>query len=228
MTDKKTYKFNCLLVTGEVYHICTKSIAGFKIFNSDYEFARTQDLYRYYEFEKPLMRFSYFSRRKQIKGKEKENYFKGSFGNTEKIVDILAYCIMPTHIHLILKQLKEKGISVFMKNVLNSYTRYFNTKHKRKGPLWEGRFRRAWVGTDEYLLHLTRYIHLNPVTAYLANKPEKWKWSSYGEYISKSKSNNICRYQEILDINLRSYKKFVEDNRDYQRQLAKIKHLTLE
>lgn len=228
MADKEIYEFNCPLVTDGVYHICTKSIAGFKIFNSDSEFTRIQDVYRYYEFEKPPMRFSYFFRQKQMNDKKKEKYFTNSSKKVKRIVDILAYCVMPTHIHLILKQLKENGISVFMKNVLNSYTRYFNTKHKRKGPLWEGRFKRACVDTDEYLLHLTRYIHLNPVTAYITNKSEKWQWSSYTEYISKSESNNICRYQDILNIKPSSYRKFVEDNRDYQRKLAKIKHLLLE
>ena len=106
------HKFNDSLITGEIYHIYTKSIAGFKIFNSDYEFIRMRDLSRYYEFEKPPMRFSYFSRQKQGKGKEKENYFSDSSKKIKRIVDIIAYCIMPTHIHLILKQLKERGISL--------------------------------------------------------------------------------------------------------------------
>ena len=228
MTDKEIHKFNNSLTTGEVYHVRTKSIAGFKIFNSDSEFTRMRDLYRYYGFEKIPSSFSYFSRQKQINGKKKEEYLANSSKKAKRIVDIIAYCIMPTHIHLILKQLKDEGISVFMKNILNSYTRYFNLKHKRKGPLWEGRFKRGWVDTDEYFIHLTRYIHLNPVTAYLTNKSEKWQWSSYGEYISKGENNNICRFQKILDIKPSSYKKFVADNKDYQRQLAKIKHLTLE
>jgi putative transposase len=79
---------------------------------------------------------------------------------------------MPTHIHLVLRQLKDGGISKFMSNILNSYSRYFNIKHNRKGPLWEGRFRKVLVGSDEQLLHLTRYVHLNPVTACLVDKPK--------------------------------------------------------
>ncbi len=78
---------------------------------------------------------------------------------------------MPTHIHLILKQLKEDGISAYMSKILNSYTCYFNRRTKRKGPLWESRFKRVEVTSDEQLLHLTRYIHLNPVTAHIVEEP---------------------------------------------------------
>ena len=80
------------------------------------------------------------------------------------------------------------------------------------------------VSTDEQLLHLTRYIHLNPVTAYLVNKPEDWQASSYLEYLLKiDEADKICSYDDILDIEKVSYKQFVEDNISYQRDLAKIK-----
>ena len=70
-----------------------------------------------------------------------------------------------------------------MRRLLNSYTRYFNEKIKRKGPLWEGRFKKVLVNSDEQLLHLTRYVHLNPVSAGIVEKPEDWPCSSYREYI---------------------------------------------
>ena len=60
-------------------------------------------------------------------------------------VEIIAYCIMPTHFHLVVKQLKEDGISFFIQQILNSYSRYFNIKTKRKGPLWEGRFQNVII-----------------------------------------------------------------------------------
>ena len=224
--DRRVVKMKDVLAVGEVYHILNKSIAGFKIFNRDSEFTRMKDLFAYYTVKKPFLRFSYFSRLKYKERTALKNSFRSNL-NKEKIVDIVAYCIMPTHVHLIIKQLKRNGISVFMSNVLNSYARYFNTKHKRKGPLWEGRFKRILIDTDEQLLHLTRYIHLNPVTAYLIDKPEEWPFSSYKEYILEE-NKKVCRYNEILDIKPVRYKRFVENNIDYQRKLAKIKHLILE
>ncbi len=211
------------LVTGEVYHVYSKSIAEYKIFNSDSEFMRMKKAMAYYQVERQAVNFSKF---KECSIEFIKNFLSKDI---KKFVQIICYCIMPTHIHLVLKQLEEKGISCFMNNVLNSYSRYFNIKHNRKGPLWEARFKKVHVRSDEQLLHLTRYIHLNPPTAHLVNKPEDWKYSSYREYISKSNPENcICEFDGILDISSTSYKKFVEDRIAYQRELAKIKKLVLD
>ena len=210
------------LVTGEVYHTFSRSIARFKIFNHDADFSRIMEVVRYYQNEKPLVSFSNSIKTMKI-------YSGNDFSEKEKLVAVIAFCIMPTHLHLVLKQLKDNGISKFMSNVLNSYTRYFNIKHKRKGPLWEGRFKSVFVKKDEQLLHLTRYVHLNPVTEFLVKNPEEWPASSYKEYITGI--NNmypICNYINILEINPSSYKKFVEDGIAYQRDLAKIKRLICE
>jgi putative transposase len=214
------------LAVGEIYHIFNKSIAEFKIFNNVSEFSRMLRAIRYYQREKPQVKFSRFI---QLPKNKQDLEINISLSNEKKLVEIIAYCLMPTHLHLILKQLKEKGISIFMSNILNSYTRYFNTKYKRKGPLWEGRFKNVLAKTDEQLLHLTRYIHLNPVTAYLVDRPEEWLFSSYSEYLSKINGNEkICNYDKILDIEPVSYKKFVEDRIAFQRELAKIKDLLIE
>ena len=205
------------IVTGEVYHVFNRSIAEFVIFNNDSEYSRMKDVIQFYQLEKHATKFS------QASTKMLKSILVKSL-DAEKLVEIICYSPMPTHLHFVLKQLKDRGISKFMNNILNSYTRYFNIKHNRKGPLWEGRFKKVLVETDEQLLHLTRYIHLNPVTAYLVNNPIDWKWSSYGEYISDDK-NGICKFDDILDMKPDSYKKFVEDRILYQRELAKIKGL---
>jgi putative transposase len=116
-----------------------------------------------------------------------------------------------------------------MNRVLNGYTRYFNAKHHRKGPLWTGRFKRVLVETDERLIHLTRYIHLNPVTAYLVDKPELWQFSSYREYlIREPMKEKVCEFKHLLEISPNEYKKFVDDQISYQRELAAIKDLILD
>lgn len=208
------------LVTGEIYHVFNKSIAGFKIFNNSFDFSRIVDVIRYYQEEKPAVCFSNFI-------KTKQNFTQKKLSE-ETVADIIAYCIMPTHIHIILKQLKSNGVRILMGNILNSYARYFNIKYKRKGPLWQGRFKNVLVESDEQLLHLTRYIHLNPVTGYLVNKPEEWEASSYREYLSENSIEyQICNYSGILTVGP-SYKNFVEDGVSYQRELASIKNLILE
>ena len=213
------------LAVGKVYHIFNKSIADFKIFTADAELLRMKNLIKYYQVKNMPLRFSHFMNVFKESGFNK-NFISVSQGK-EKFVQIIAYCIMPTHLHLILKQLEKDGISIFMSKILNSYARYFNVKYKRKGPLWEGNFKNVLVNTDEQLLHLTRYIHLNPITAYLVDKPEHWPASSYRQYLSTD-DQKICNYDNILEIKPNPYREFVEDRVSYQRELARIKELFLE
>ncbi len=205
-----------ILANGEIYHVYSKSIAGYKIFSNEKDYERIRKVIQYYQYDGLKTKFS------------DRSFDSSNLLNKNKIVQIIAYCFMPTHIHLTLKQLSDGGITIFMRKALNSYTHYFNKKYNRKGPLWEGRFKSLLIVSDEQLLHLTRYIHLNPVTAYLVNKSEDWAPSSYKEYLNElDDSNKICCFREALDIGSpRDYKKFVENNIEYQRELSKIKSLT--
>jgi putative transposase len=206
-----------------LYHICTKSIAGYRIFRNDHDYMRMLDMLEYYRYEKPCVRFSVF---KALLEKGNRNILN-ELSTKDNLVDIIAYCIMPTHLHLILAQLKDEGISLYMKNLLNSYTRYFNVKNNRKGPLWQGRFKSILVETGEQLLHLTRYIHLNPTSDSLVEKPEDWEYSSYHEYLDNC-ADGLCNFVQYTDIKPASYKTFVEARQEYQQTLAEIKHLCLE
>lgn len=216
------------LVTGEVYHIYSRSIANFKIFNINRDFRRMLMLFYYFKIENPPTKFSYFIRNKEAEGIGFFPAVDMLAEDQSKIVQLIAYCLMPTHIHLILKQKSEQGISMFIKNVLDGYTRYFNTCHKRKGPLWEGRFQNVLVKDDEQLLHLTRYFHLNSTTASLVEKPQDWKFSSYLEYLGDKNQRKFCDYDDLLQINPKQYKKFVEDRTNYQKELGKIKNLLID
>jgi putative transposase len=212
------------LLDDRVYHTFTKSIAGFEVFRNETEYQRMSSMLNYYKVENPPVRFSIYS---DIKNKE--SFYQRHFNSQDNIVEIIAYCFMPTHIHLVLRQMKRDGISIFMGKILNSYTRYFNLKNKRKGPLWESKFKNVEVGTDEQLLHLTRYLHLNPVTANLVEDPQDWNYSSYKEYLDEKQADKkICNYSRLLHIVPEDYKKFVSSRKDYQRELAGLKELFLE
>jgi len=215
-----------LLTNGELYHIVTKSIANFCIFNDNDEFSRMMNLLRYYQIDNNL-RYSDFIELKFVEKVGFETAFNSITKGKKEIVKIITYCLMPTHPHLILKQQTDHGISIYMSNILNSYTKYFNIKHKRKGPLWESEFKNIRVKNDEQLLHLTRYIHLNPSTAQLVNKPEHWPFSSYKEYLSET-DTSLTEYNDILEISPVPYRKFVNNRISYQRELAKIKNLIIE
>lgn len=214
------------LVTGEVYHIFNKSIADFVIFNHPQEFKRMITGMGYY-----LVKGHRYGLARFLELNQKEDVniiIQAHLDGKPRLVDIIAYCLMPTHVHFILKQLQDEAISTFVNNLLNSYTRYFNRRHRRKGPLWEGRFKNVLVRDDVQLLHLTRYIHLNPTTAFLVDKPEKWIASSYKEYLGYSDSFGLTNFRDILNIFPQEYKKFTDNRISYQRQLAKIKDLLIE
>src|SRR3990167_992959 len=215
-----------ILVNNEVYHIYNRSIANYTIFNTEADFQRFLQLLKFFQLTKQPTKFSRFLELEAVNREGFFNYLDSFTKNEQEIVQIIAYSLMPTHIHLILKQLKENGISMFMSDILNSYTRYFNTKHHRKGPLWESKFQNVFVTKDEILLHLTRYLHLNPVTANFVNLPQDWEFSSYKEYLSGEEK--ICCYKNVLDFTPKKYQQFVDERISYQKLLAKIKNITID
>ncbi len=94
--------------------------------------------------------------------------------NTRRIVEIGAYALMPNHIHFVLKEIQEGGISLFMQKVFTGYTMYFNQKNERTGALFAGTFKSKHVEDDRYLKHLISYVHLNPAKLFEPN----WKKGS--------------------------------------------------
>ncbi|MEK6953157.1 MAG: transposase [Nanoarchaeota archaeon] len=142
-------------------------------------------------------------------------------------VKIISYCIMPDHYHLLIKILLNNYLSKYINDLQNSFSRYFNIRFKRKGPLWQSRFRSIKVKTNEQLLHVSRYIHLNPTTSKLVNKPEDWEFSSYKRFI---KDENLLK-NSITEISIKNrfiYKKFCENQINYQQKLKVIKKILLE
>ncbi len=95
---------------------------------------------------------------------------------------IHAYCLMTNHYHLLLET-PEGNLPEILRHINGAYTNYYNTKRKRSGHLFQGRYKAILVEADEYLLELTRYIHLNPVRCGMVTKPEDHPWSSYKDYI---------------------------------------------
>ena len=154
-----------------------KSIAGFEIFHRD-DYIRILQTLNYYKKNKPpcmLSTFNKLSTKEQLLIQKKLN-------ETNNIVEIISYCVMPTHLHLVLKQLIDGGISEFFKRLLGGYTNYFNLIHKRNGALFQGRFKSKLINDDAYFLKIRPYTHLNYLVHDIPKEKAHLVLSSEKEY----------------------------------------------
>jgi len=168
------------LVTGEYYHIYNRGNSKQVIFHDD------QD-HKYFMHLLLIVNNS-----KRVKS----GITKQSADVEEIVISIGAYCLMPNHFHILIKQEKDGGIALFMQKLLTGYVGYYNKKYKRTGSLFEGRFKSKSVDTDTYLKYLFSYIHLNPLkiidknwkTIKLYDKHLsfilKYQYSSFQEYFT--------------------------------------------
>lgn len=199
------------------YHIYNRGVEKRKIFSDVSSYNRFIDTLYYYQFSGPKPKFSTQKRFRRI-----------DFNKNPKIIEIICYCLMPNHFHILIKQLKKGGIQEFIRKALNSYTKYFNTKNKRVGPLFQGEFKDTFIETEEQLLHLSRYIHLNPYVSEITENLETYPYSSYPNYIKKSNSS-ICSPDFIMSFfKNSSYEEFTNNHKDYAKSIERIKHLLIE
>jgi len=202
------------------FHLFNKSISNFRIFQNRDNSQRFIELLDYYNNKTVLGRFSE-AKRKKIYRYQNLLTFKPN-----RLVKFISYCIMPDHYHLLIKILENNILSKYLSDIENGFSRFFNLKFNRKGPLWQSRFKAVRVRSDEQLLHVSRYIHINPTTSNLVNKPEQWYFSSYRDFIYDS--NVLKNITEISISNIKSFKKFTENQIDYQKTLKKIKKLAFD
>ncbi len=148
------------------------------------------------------------------------------------LIDIGAYCLMPNHLHLLVKEKEGNGISQFMKKLSTAYAMYFNKKYERSGNLFQGRFKAELANTDEYLKYLFSYIHLNPIKLLEPDWKEKgikdekcainflnnYQWSSYRFYTDRKQKDPILDKNKFPDYfeNIKEFKTFITEWLNYQ------------
>ncbi len=110
---------------------------------------------------------------------------------------IHAFCLMNNHYHIFMET-PRGNLSQIMLHINGAYTNYFNFRHKRRGHLFQGRYKAILVEADSYAAELSRYIHLNPVRASMVNRPDQFKWSSYQHYVGKKKRPDWMTVDFIL------------------------------
>lgn len=121
-------------------------------------------------------------------------------------IDLLAYCLMPNHYHLLLHQASENALAEFMRSLSTSYTMYFNERYERVGPLFQGRYKARIVDTDAYSLHISRYIHLNPIE--LRGGVEHYPYSSFRFLMQPEQKPEWLHVERVLMDHGESAKKY--------------------
>jgi putative transposase len=206
-------------VNDNFYHIYNRGTDGRTTFLENKDYVRfIHDLYEFNDLQAVLNLNYYFPK---IYGGRTSIDVK----SRDLLVDIIAFCLMPNHFHLVLRQLQDGGISKFLQKLGVGYTMYFNQKYERSGVLFQGRPKAIWIDKDEYLLTVCNYIHLNPVGLIEPNWKEKgikkidrvlkflkkYRWSSYLDYIGVKNFPSV--------INPEFLKKYYAGSKEFQKDL---------
>lgn len=208
------------------YHIYNRGVEKRTIFTSENDylhFLQTVDFYLYDQ------RIGYAQFRRLTEEARRIYATRNPRVPEALRVQIASYCLMSNHFHVLLKPTREDGITRFVSDISNSYTRYFNTKYERVGRLFQNTFKSKEIVSEESLLQVTRYIHLNPSLSSKTNpagnlKPEDYLYSSYSTWISEThQTHHQTHPKGVLALDLKgiqrwadfaggawAYKKFVE------------------
>ena len=127
-------------------------------------------------------------------------------------ISMIAYCLMPNHYHFLVRQNGDKRAGLLAQMVFNSYSKAYNKKYQHSGTLFEGRFEAKHIDNDDYLLHLCRYIHVNPVKDGLVSSCADWPYSNYLEWVGLRQGKLVDR-QFIAEMFPKAgeYEEFVQD-----------------
>lgn len=147
--------------------------------------------------------------------------YKRFFKKLEELVDetshqIHAFCLMPNHFHILIRQEGDNSLTDFMNRLQGSYGKYINIKRDQKGRVYDGRFKAQHIDSEEYLIYVSKYIHRNPLEAKLVTRLSDYRWSSYGSYLNKDKvplvtEDLILGYFSKKKGRQQDYKEFVEE-----------------
>ena len=175
-----------IYVENGYYHLYNRGVEKRTIFQEENDYQTFLHLLKKYLTEEPFIPFS------------KKTFFKR--------IDLLAYCLMPNHFHLLIKQSDKNAITDFIRKICTIYSMYFNQKYKRVGPLFQSRFKASLIENNEYLLYLSKYIHQNPLEILEKNQRLKdYPYSSYPNYLGFI-SQYWVKTKEIVSL-LKEYEK---------------------
>jgi REP element-mobilizing transposase RayT len=184
----------------QFYHVYNRGINKMEIFLDE-------DDYNY--LEKLLAR--------SLAKEKTHDRFSRAYSNFANDVEIHTYCLMPNHFHFLLKQKNAGSIEKFMRSVSVAYSMYFNRKYKRKGTLFESRYKSVLIRGDMKFTHVSRYIHLNPIGYRI------WDHSSYSDFVYEPREWVTTNFIMSMFQSKKAYLDYVDDYEDVKRANDKFK-----
>ena len=173
---------------GEFYHIYNRGVEKINIFKDEKDRSRFVRLLYVANGERPFI------------FRDIENKIFSEIDRGKPIVAIGAYVLMPNHFHILLKEIVEGGISMFMEKLLTGYSSYFNKRNERTGALFQGTYQAKHADSDEYLKYLFAYIHLNPVKLIESEWKEKGIKNNTAarQFLEKYKHSSFLDFRQII------------------------------
>jgi len=189
---------------GEFYHLYNRGTEKRRIFTNTYDYERFLALLYLSNSTNPV--------HLQVQGRTLKEVLANNNDRDSILVEIGAYCLMPNHFHLIVKECVDGGVSKFMQKLSNGYTGYFNARNERSGALFQGKFKAQHADSDRYLSYLVSYVHLNPIKLIephwkevgIKNMPkaeeylEQFRYSSFRDYIGHTRMENVIISKDSL------------------------------
>lgn len=204
---------NIRISEGEFYHVFNRGVGKKTVFRDKSDYSRFLFLILYFQSPATFKNISRVSKTTKeitflyVSEKEVEEIIKNRY------VTLFAFCLMPNHFHILIKETTEGGIAKYMQRVLNSYTKYFNTKYEVPGHLFQGPYKAVHIEDNDQLLHLSAYIHKNcHEIAEWKNKYFEYPWSSLGDYVNRNRWGKLLETDIIFEQfkNQEEYKEFIK------------------
>src|SRR3972149_4965871 len=201
------------IALGEIYHIYNRGVEKRKVFLDKFDYLRF--IHNMYEFndKNPAL-----DMRSKANFRECREVGLPDTGDgvkeRRKLVEILSFCLMDNHFHMMIREVEEGGLTAFMRKIGTGYTNYFNLKYKRVGSLFQGKFKAVHLNSDQHFLYLPFYIHLNPLDFQhpewrlgqvedakgALDFLETYRWSSLLDYLEKRNFPSIISKEFLLPI----------------------------
>jgi putative transposase len=197
------------LVNDEIYHVVVRGAGDMEIFKDEHDYYR--GIFSLYEFNNSSGVTIRDRRATRLKNKKIDR--RMSSGDRNMLVEVMAFCFMPNHIHLLLRQINDEGITKFMRKFGTGYSHYFNKKHNKMGHLFQGRFKPVIIEDDRQLEVVFTYIHTNPVSLIEPKWKEKgikdaerayeflenFKWHSFPDYLGKQNFPSVIQRDFLFE-----------------------------